>query len=46
MAPTSAARPLPPIRVEAASELPLDFLLDRTPISVSLDADPLRGLNP
>ncbi len=42
MAPRSAAAPR--IHVRAAAELPLDFLLDSAPMSVNLDADPLRGL--
>lgn len=41
-APVSAAAPT--IRVEAAAQLPLDFLLDSAPITVNLDADPLRGM--
>lgn len=45
-APVSAARPVMPIRVEAATELPLDFLLDDAPVTVHLDADPLRGMKP
>jgi hypothetical protein len=45
-APMAAARPMPPIQVQAAAELPLDFLLDNAPVTVNLDADPLRGLKP
>lgn len=43
-APVAAVQAPPSIRVQAAAELPLDFLLEQAPITVNLDADPLRGM--
>lgn len=36
----------PPARASAPAALPLDFLLESTPITVHLDSDPTEGLLP
>lgn len=41
-----APPPPPPIRMQAPAALPLDFLLETTPIRVQLDSDPTEGLTP
>lgn len=45
-APAGAVTRPPHIQLQAAAALPLDFLLDNAPVTVNLDADPLRGLKP
>jgi hypothetical protein len=45
-APPPVAVDSPPPRAQAPAPLPLDFLLETTPIRVSLDSDPTEGLAP
>ena len=44
--PSSSPSPRLEAKVEAPAALPLDFLLEATPIRVRLDSDPTEGLVP